>query len=178
MRIAASAVASQRLITGDEGSMLRSIIWRYVCLLLLVSALHASGVHVALGAPATPEPTKAIRSTLAGFELELLASGYEKPLQIVSSIDKSEPPYVVEQTGTVVSLETDKSKRITILDIKENVVLTDEAGLLGFAFHPEFPLNHLAYAHYIGKAREKENRISEFHMTAGGPVGGRNFSID
>jgi len=135
-----------------------------IALLLLVSSPVSA-------APASTETSKPAKGLSDSLELELFAAGYEKPLQIVTPVEASEPPYVVEQTGAVVSLNPDKAKRVTILDLKEEVVLTDEAGLLGFAFHPEFAVNHFAYAHYIGKSREKENRISEFHISGGVPSG-------
>ena len=100
--------------------------------------------------------------------LEPVAAGYEKPVQIVSAPGETGTLYVVEHTGKVRTLNAESSARRTVLDLSEAVVLTAESGLLGFAFHPSYQTNRLAYAHYIGKARTNENRISEYTIPAGG----------
>jgi len=102
------------------------------------------------------------------LSLELVAGGYEKPVQIVSAPGETGTLYVVEQTGKVRTLSDEPAGRKTVLDLSADVVVTAEAGLLGFAFHPQYQTNRLAYAHYIGKSRTNENRISEYTIPAGG----------
>lgn len=100
--------------------------------------------------------------------LEELATGYTQPLQFAVSPDSLSAVFVVQRNGKVQSLEADEKQRTTILDIQEIVIPGDQLGLLGFAFHPRYNENRLTYAHYIGKSRELENRISEFTVLGTG----------
>ncbi len=104
----------------------------------------------------------------AKISLVSVATGYDKPVQIVSAPGEAGALYVVQQSGEVRTLHADPSARRTVLDLSSEVVVTTESGLLGFAFHPEYQSNRLAYAHYVGKSRTNENRVSEFQIPAGG----------
>jgi glucose/arabinose dehydrogenase len=66
---------------------------------------------------------------------------------------------IVDSSGTV--------NPRPFLDIHERVVFNGEQGLLGMAFHPQYPTNGLFYVNYIG--RGDSTHISRFRMMDGYP---------
>jgi glucose/arabinose dehydrogenase len=83
--------------------------------------------------------------------LETVAEGFTSPIAF------ADPPgdhqYVVDQTGTIDVLDADA----TLLDVTDRMVEVggyDERGLLGIAFHPEYPDTPRVYARYSSPRRE------------------------
>ena len=142
---------------------LSNITSKLVCISMLCAAVETARAETKpAAAPVAPPSTG-----LPRLELEQVATGYDKPVQLVTVPDTTGSIYVVEQTGKVVLLEADIPDRSTLLDITDEAIYGEESGLLGFAFHPQFSSNRRIYAHYIGKARELENRVSEFVASSG-----------
>jgi glucose/arabinose dehydrogenase len=103
------------------------------------------------------------------LRLQEIASGFTHPMQLVQEPGNKGLMYVVEQEGKVIALDLEaKGPGRTLLDISDSTILGTESGLLGFAFHPHYPEVMKGYAHYIGKSREQENRISEFSISQAG----------
>lgn len=82
-------------------------------------------------------------------ELDLVlvsvAEGFDAPVLLVADPDGGSD-IVVEQSGRVV--RTDAGRDV-LLDLSADVVYGGEQGLLGLAYHPEFPTNRLAYVAYV-----------------------------
>jgi uncharacterized repeat protein (TIGR03806 family) len=78
--------------------------------------------------------------------------------------------FVVEQAGVVRSFtnETTASSTGIVLDIRARVIAGGEAGLLGFAFHPDFPADPRAYVSYTHPGDRTYSRLSEFRSRDGG----------
>lgn len=106
----------------------------------------------ASGSQAPIDPTTTIpgtTTTLVPFDrLELtlveVASGFDAPVFLVADPDGGED-LVVEQPGRIVR----RDSKSVALDIRTDVTYGGERGLLGLAFHPDFPINRLAYVNYI-----------------------------
>jgi hypothetical protein len=84
----------------------------------------------------TPVPTPTPRP-LTGLKLELVARGIHHPIDVRARPDTGEL-WAIEQRGVVVRIEEGKAK--PVLDLQSVVHdLSIEQGLLGLAFHPDFP---------------------------------------
>jgi len=75
--------------------------------------------------------------------------------------------FIVEQGG-IIRIATNGSLAATpFLDITGRVDAGGEKGLLGLAFHPQFPLNHLFYVHYDRVASgQMQSVIAEYRVSA------------
>jgi uncharacterized repeat protein (TIGR03806 family) len=78
--------------------------------------------------------------------------------------------FVVEQDGVVRRFQNQPtaSSASVVLDIRSRVASGGEMGLLGMAFHPNFPTDPRAYLSYTNSDGALVSRISEFLSTDGG----------
>jgi len=152
-----------------------------VLLILLVAACGGGGGGSGGSEPdrpTSPEPTEQPHSTEFGLEARaslvppafpLRASGAEVPVHIVPafpSLDFEAPVIpvaipgagnqlaVVEQPGRILALNnaTSADTTRTLLNISAQVLYSDEQGLLGLAFDPDYPRNGFFYVYYSADA--------------------------
>lgn len=106
--------------------------------------------------------------------LDPLVQGLSIPLDmaIVSDLDIT---YVAEQTGLVHVVESGSKRGDPLLDFRDRVTRSYEAGLLGLALHPDFASNRRLFVRYSAPPREDTPRsyshtfvLSEFAVTADG----------
>jgi glucose/arabinose dehydrogenase len=85
-------------------------------------------------------------------ELQLIASGFTSPVDLVVSMDGSGRLFVADQTGIIWVIADGKRLEKPFLDIRDRVVklndFYDERGLLGLALHPDFAENGRFYVSY------------------------------
>ncbi len=82
----------------------------------------------------------------------VVASGLERPVDLVSAKDSSGRLFILEQPGVIRILQDGKLKEMPFLDIREQVGSEgNEQGLLGLAFHPSFSQNGNFYINYTDK---------------------------
>jgi glucose/arabinose dehydrogenase len=74
-----------------------------------------------------------------------VTDGLATPIGIVAG--DAERLYVIEQGGTIVSIEADGSLR-DVVDLSDRISAGGERGLLGLAFHPGWPEVQRAFVHY------------------------------
>jgi glucose/arabinose dehydrogenase len=88
----------------------------------------------------------------SSFRRTVFASGFDSPVQVVST--KSEPRrlYVVEQRGTIRVIERGRTRAGFVLDLRGRVSRGNEQGLLGLAFDPKYASNRLLYVNYTDLA--------------------------
>ena len=107
-------------------------------------------------------------------ELELIAAGLERPVDIANAGDGSNLLFVVEQGGVISEVRPDDTTARTWFDINDRVVTTggggDERGLLSMTFHPDYANNGKFYVHYNDNG--SDTIVSEF--TAGEDGGDAN----
>ena len=100
------------------------------------------------------------------IDLELFASGYSQPTEIVNAGD--DRLFVVEKSGRIKILYTDGTQETTpFLNITSRVTSGGERGLLGLAFPPDYSTNGEFYVNYTYEIEyEQEDslftRISRF----------------
>jgi glucose/arabinose dehydrogenase len=138
---------------------------RFLALTTAGVGLSTAGCVTALGGPDLEgRPTVAFEPVATGFTAPL---GFEAPTGV-------EPRYVVDQAGTVEVLadaEADEGARARIretpfLDVTDRTVDVGgytEAGLLGLAFHPDFPEDDRCFVRY--SAPPRPGTPSGYHHT-------------
>ena len=126
-----------------------------------------TGVLTACGEdrPADIEPVAPAREAGPGrhFDVREIASGFERPTWVGA------PPgtrggelWVLEQPGRV--LRVRGSRRDTVVDLRRQVSLGGEQGLLGIAFDPGFARSRSFYLHWTDPAGD--TRVAEFELGA------------
>ena len=88
--------------------------------------------------------------------LEPVAEGLTAPLAFESP-DGVDAHYVVDQAGSIRVLGPDGLRPDPFLDVRDRMVDVegyDERGLLGVAFHPEFPADDRVFVRYSAPPRE------------------------
>ncbi len=100
------------------------------------------------------------------------AVSFEYPVDIQNAGDGSQRLYVVEQRGRVRYLDpADSTTTPLFLDLTDRVSFTtnSEMGLLGLAFHPDYPTKPYLYVYYTrSEGPRRWGRLSRFTMNAGG----------
>ncbi|MGD8896439.1 MAG: PQQ-dependent sugar dehydrogenase [Acidobacteriota bacterium] len=139
-------------------------------LLLAATALAAAlaGCGGDGGPNATPAPTPSPASCAAGepvsgipgLTARLVVSGLRDPLDLQSVPGDGERLYVVEQGGRIRVIRNGAVQPAPFLDIADRIGTGGERGLLGLAFHPDFPSTSRIYVNYTN--RSGDTRIAEF----------------
>jgi glucose/arabinose dehydrogenase len=109
--------------------------------------------------------------------LELVAEGFVAPMEFLSAGDGTGRMFLVEQTGLVKIVQADGTVQSEpFLDVSDRMVDlnpgSDERGLLGLAFHPQFAENGRIFIFYSVPLREEApdgwrctNQLSEFSVS-------------
>ncbi len=105
--------------------------------------------------PTSPPPTETTvpaASTLpdpASYAWELVASGLTRPVDLTHAGDGSGRLFVVEQVGVIRIIQDGQVLDPPFLDLRDRVgAQSNEQGLLGLAFHPEYAVNGYFYVNY------------------------------
>jgi glucose/arabinose dehydrogenase len=124
---------------------------------VLVGTLGLLAVLLLPGAPAIAQGI--------AVDLRPLAAGFHDPLFLAGPPDGSGDRWVVEQGGRIWRIDaagvTDPQP---VLDISERVLVHNERGLLGLAFHPDFAANGRFFVTY-SQADDGATSISEFTLS-------------
>ncbi|HPJ29870.1 MAG TPA: PQQ-dependent sugar dehydrogenase [Methanothrix sp.] len=122
-----------------------------------------------------PDPAK----TMIG--LEPVAAGFTAPIAFISAEDGTGRMFLVEQTGLVKIVEADGTVlEEPFLDLRDRMISLrsgfDERGLLGLAFHPDYPENGRLFVFYSAPLGEGApegwnciSHISEFSVSQSDP---------
>ncbi len=82
------------------------------------------------------------------FSLELLADGFDRPVQVVDAGDDSGRLFVVEQGGRIRIVQDGQILDPPFLDLTKLVSCCGERGLLSVAFDPDYARTGLLYVDY------------------------------
>ena len=101
------------------------------------------------------------------IQLQTFASGFTRPVDIASAGD--ERLFIAEQRGIIHILNAQGQRLPTpFLNIQSRVnSASNERGLLGLVFHPNFAQNGYFYVNYTNTAGN--TRISRFNVSAADP---------
>lgn len=93
-------------------------------------------------------------------EVSLSGPGLVQPIDIEHNGVDAERLYIAEQRGTIRIIETGTVLTSFFLDISSQVTNNGERGLLGLAFHPEYPDSPYYYVNYIDLSND--TKVSRF----------------
>jgi hypothetical protein len=86
--------------------------------------------------------------TDAAIQLQAIVHGLTDPVFITNAHDGTNRLFIVEQGGVIKVLQPGSTTPTVFLDITGKVVSGGERGLLGLAFHPQYPANPAFYVNY------------------------------
>jgi len=107
----------------------------------------------------------ACTSSGAELVLEPVASGLHIPVDL-QSLPGDPRLFVVEKVGTIRIIEGGRVLPEPFLDIHDQVSRSNEQGLLGLAFHPDFARNGLLFVNYTD--RNGDTRVVRYHVAPDG----------
>ena len=103
---------------------------------------------------------------------------FSLPVAVVSAPGENNRVFVVEQGGTIVAIPNlGEPSRTTFLDISDRIAFgnpSEEGGILGLAFHPNFAANGHFFVYYIcdattGSGSGRHDRLSRFTRSKSDP---------
>lgn len=109
-----------------------------LCLLLFI----AWQMHADASAYAAVEATPQITVN------QVVASGLDHPILVTHAGDGSKRLFILEQPGQIKIVQNGLLLSTPFLDIRSKVSYGGERGLLGLAFHPNYPSNGYFYVNY------------------------------
>ena len=92
------------------------------------------------------------------FGLELVADGFDQPVQVVDPGDGSGRLFVVEQPGRIRIVDDGQVVPEPFLDIERLVGCCGERGLLSVAFHPDYATTGDVFVDYTDRERRHHRR--------------------
>lgn len=116
--------------------------------------------------PETPTPTANASSfpNADGYEWKVIASGLTRPVDVQPADDGSGRLFIIEKPGYIRVYENGQLLDAPFLDITDRVNdNSNEMGLLGLTFHPDYEQNGYLYVNYTGSGGD--TRISRFQAS-------------
>lgn len=106
----------------------------------------------------------------ASISTQAVVSGLSTPLDLEQPGDGSGRLFVVEQGGTIRIIQNGSLLPQAFLNITSKVIVQDEMGLLGLAFHPNFQTNRKFYVNYVRNAGGQfQSVIAEYLASVANP---------
>lgn len=106
--------------------------------------------------------------TLNFTPLSLTGPSLVQPVFMSGCGDGSGRLFVVEKRGTIRIIQNNVVSNDFFLDIEDQVMNSGERGLLGLAFHPQYPTTPYIYVNYVIDGTIT-NRISRFTLNPNNP---------
>lgn len=98
----------------------------------------------------------------------VVTTGLSSPVFVTNAHDGSNRLFIVEQGGIIKSIRPGSSAQTVFLDITTRVLSGGERGLLGLAFHPQYPTNRRFFVFYT-RQTDGALTIAEYHASASNP---------
>jgi hypothetical protein len=109
--------------------------------------------------------TSSVPSVGASIQLVRVASGLSSPLFVTHAHDGTNRLFILERGGIMKVLQPGASTPTVFLDIQTKVLSGGERGLLGLAFHPQYPVNPRFYLDYT-RAGDGATVIAEYQVSS------------
>ena len=121
-----------------------------------------------VGAPAaaSPPPPPPPPIVVAGSARLTEVGRFERPVHVTAPPGDDRRLFVVEQAGRVRVVEDGAVRQEPFLDLRDEVMLTSEPGLLSLAFAPDWATSRLAYVFYNQRKGNGDIRIAEVRARA------------
>jgi len=127
---------------------------RLILVALMVSACMTGSARpsTSVGASAsTSVPSASDAPAGDAIALEVVTAGLTSPVDVATAGDGSGRIFVVEQGGTIRVVANDALDPTPMLDISDRLTSGGEQGLLGLAFHPDYPTDPRLFVDYTDK---------------------------
>lgn len=98
----------------------------------------------------------------------VVTGGLSQPLYVCSLPTDAGLLFICQKKGKLVALRDGKVLDEPVLDLSEVVTTSSEQGLLGMAFHPDWPAQPYVYLNYTGD--EGTTHVSRFTLRADAPT--------
>ena len=122
----------------------------------------------------TGQPSAAARSGGSAFDptrlsvtLTPFVDGLTAPLAIVNAGDGTNRLFEAEQGGRIRVIRAGRTVATPFLDIGDEITTGGERGLLGVAFHPDYPRDPRVFVDYTDS--NGDTQVSSFVVSAGDP---------
>jgi glucose/arabinose dehydrogenase len=122
----------------------------------------------------TGQPSASARSGGSAFDaarvsvtLAPFVDGLTAPLAIVNAGDGTNRLFVAEQGGRILVIRDGRPVATPFLDIGDEITTGGERGLLGVAFHPDYPRDPRVFVDYTDA--NGDTQVSSFVVSAGDP---------
>jgi len=106
--------------------------------------------------------------------LQTVVTGLSQPVYLTHSHDGTNRKFIVEQAGRILVIQPGVTTTSSFLDIRTRVLIGEERGLLGLAFHPQFSFNQRFFVNYTrqpdGATVVAEYRVSGTNPDLGDPA--------
>jgi glucose/arabinose dehydrogenase len=106
------------------------------------------------------------------MRLQTVLTGLSRPILVRSSPDATKRLFIVQQTGQIRVLQPGSSTPGTFLDLSSKILVptssSDERGLLGLTFHPQFQTNGRFFVDYT-RAGDGTTVIEEYKLNSNNP---------
>ena len=112
-------------------------------------------------------PAQPFDPASVSIQLESIVEGLDSPLGIANAGDGSGRLFVVEQGGTIRVVDGGRLADEPFLDISERISSGGEQGLLGLAFHPDYPSDPRLFVNYTDV--EGNTQVASFHVDSADP---------
>ena len=101
------------------------------------------------------------------LDVAVAVSGFDSPLDVTNAGDGSGRLFVVEQAGRIRVVKDGTLVERPFLDITGRIASGGERGLLGLAFHPDYPTDPRFFVNYTD--RDGNTVVSQFTVSAADP---------
>ena len=148
---------------GRIGMQKKSLMLTVVCIALNACGGSSSDTPVIVPPPPTTAPPVATAAAFAQLS-------FSQPVQLLQAPGDSSRWFVLEKAGIVRTFADDSnaSSSSVFLDISARVNPAGEGGLLGFAFHPNYPVTPEVIVSYTRTGSPLESVVSRFFSTDNG----------
>jgi glucose/arabinose dehydrogenase len=133
----------------------------------------ATAVAASSGSPAPSSPAPSGSGSFdpaaVAVSVTVALDGFDSPLDVANAGDGSGRLFVVEQAGRIRLVKDGALVERPFLDITERIASGGERGLLGLAFHPDYPTDPRFFVDYTD--RDGNTVISQFTVSADPDLG-------
>jgi glucose/arabinose dehydrogenase len=133
----------------------------------ITSTPTSSSSPVPTSSGTSASPADSFDPKAAKVTVTVAVTGLTDPLEIANAGDGSGRLFVVEQGGRIRIVRDGALVDRPFLDISDRITSGGERGLLGLAFHPDFPTDPRFFVDYTD--RNGNTVVSSFRVSAGDP---------
>jgi len=124
----------------------------------------AVATALATASPSVTRPGSTLDPTAAKLVFEVVSDGLTSPVDVATAGDGSGRLFVAEQPGRIRLVDGGRLVTRPFLDIRERIASGGERGLLGLAFHPDFPSDPRLFVDFTDV--NGDTVVSEFRLDA------------